>query len=303
MACTGGMSRTTARLIDASAEIMGDPEPDELAFLHVVLAQCGLPYREPATRDYMRYNGRASLIVTAGHLFDPQTRRPLLQGIPYGAKPRLLMIHLCTEAVRRQTATVPVADSMSAFMRDLGLSVSGGTKGSIGRFKEQLNRLAAARLQLVLDLGDHGTTINPAPMIQRFDVWFPADHRQRVLWPSEIVLSTEFFDSLKGHALPLDPRAIQALQHSARALDVYTWLAHRLPRVKGRNGDRVSWGALQAQFGPDMGDAKKFRRDLLTAIRQVLAAYRAAKVEQIEGGLLLRRSAPPIRRLSRARCG
>jgi hypothetical protein len=297
------LSATTARLIDVSAEIMGEPDPDELAFLHVVLAQCSLPYREPAagTRDYIRDNGRASLIVTAGYLLDPQIRRPLLQGIPYGAKPRLLMIHLCTEAVRRQSATIPIADSMSAFMRELGLSVTGGAKGSIGRFKEQMNRLAAARLQIILDLGDCASTINPAPMIQRFDVWFPPDHRQRVLWPSEVVLSSEFFDSLKGHALPLDPRAVQALQHSARALDVYTWLGHRLPRVKGRNGDRVSWSALQAQFGPDMTDAKKFRRDLMTAMRQVLAAYPAAKVEQIDGGLLLHRSAPPIKRLSSVR--
>lgn len=299
------LSTTTERLIDARVEILGEPNPDELAFLHVVLAQCGLPYREPAAgaRDYIRDNGRASLIVTAGHLFDPQTRRPLLQGIPYGAKPRLLMIHLCTEAVRRQSTTIPIADSMSAFMRELGLSVSGGAKGSIGRFKEQLNRLAAARLQIILDLGNHATTINPAPMIQRFDVWFPPDHRQQVLWPSEVVLSSEFFNSLKDHALPLDPRAVQALQHSARALDIYTWLAHRLPRVRGRNGDRVSWVALQAQFGPGMADAKKFRRDLLTGLRQVLTAYPAAKVDQVEGGLLLRRSAPPIKRPSPARGG
>lgn len=296
---------TKERLIDASAEIMGEPEPDELAFLHVVLAQCGLPYREPhsGARDYIRDNGRASLIVTAGHLFDPQSRRPLLQGIPYGAKPRLLMIHLCTEAVRRQSTTIPIADSMSAFMRDLGLSVTGGAKGSIGRFKEQLNRLAAARLQITRDLGDHAATINPAPMIQRFDVWFPSDHRQRVLWPSEVVLSSEFFSSLKDHALPLDPRAVQALQHSARALDIYTWLVHRLPRVRGRNGDRVSWSALQVQFGPDQTDAKTFRRDLMTAMHQVLAIYPAAKVEQVDGGLLLRRSAPPIKRLSPARGG
>jgi hypothetical protein len=298
------LSPTTERLIDAGAEIMGEPEPDELAFLHVVLAQCGLPYREPGgARDYIRDNGRASLIVTAGHLLDPQNRRPLLQGIPYGAKPRLLMIHLCTEAVRRQSTTIPIADSMSAFMRELGLSVTGGAKGSIGRFKEQMNRLAAARLQILLDLGDHAATINPAPMIQRFDVWFPADHRQRVLWPSEVVLSSEFFRSLKDHALPLDPRAVQALQHSARALDIYTWLTHRLPRVRGRSGDRVSWAALQMQFGPDMTDTKKFRRDLMNAMHQVLSVYPAAKVEQVDGGLLLRRSAPPIKRFSPTRSG
>ena len=188
-------------------------------------------------------------------------------------------------------------------MRSLGLAVTGGAKGSVGRFKEQLNRLAAARLQLVLDLGDRSATVNPAPMISRFDVWFPADHRQRMLWPSTVTLSSEFFDSLKRHALPLDPRAVQALQHSARALDIYLWLTHRLPRVRGRNGDRVSWLALQSQFGPDMTDAKKFRRDLLTAMRQVLVAYPAAKVEQVDGGLLLRRSAPPIKRLSPMRSG
>ncbi len=38
------------------------------------------------------------------------------------------------------------------------------------------------------DMLDRATTINPAPVIHRFDVWFPTDPRQRVLWPSEVVL-------------------------------------------------------------------------------------------------------------------
>jgi len=291
------ISATTARTIDFAAEIMGDPDPDELRFLHAVLAQCSLPYRQPPrdARDYHRRSGRAHLVITAGYLMDPATREPVLQGIPYGAKPRLLMIHLCTEAVRRQDKTIPIAVSMSAFMRDLGLKVSGGKRGSIWRFKEQLNRLAASRMQLMMDLGDRATTINPAPVIHRFDVWFPTDPRQRVLWPSEVVLSTEFFESLRNHALPLDPRAIRGLQHSARALDCYTWLAHRLPRVKGK-GARVSWAALQAQFGPDQKDAKTFRRDFLKAMRQALAVYPSARVDQVDGGVVLHPSPPPIKR-------
>ena len=116
------------------------------------------------------------------------------------------------------------------------------------------------------------------------------------MWPSEVHLSQAFFNSLQNHAQPLDPRAIRGLQHSARALDTYMWLANRLHRVKRRNGDKVSWAALQGQFGADMKDPKKFRRDYLKAMRQALAVYPAAKVEQIDGGLLLRRSAPPIRR-------
>ena len=64
---------------------------------------------------------------------------------------------------------------------------------------------------------------------------------------------------------------------TARALDAYVWLANRLPRVKRRTGDKVSWAALQAQFGADMKDPKKFRRDYLKAFRQALAVYPDAK--------------------------
>ena len=286
---------TLSRVINAAEEIMGAPDADEMAFLHSVLAQCGLPYRNPNTRDYMRQNGRATLIVTAGHLLDQDTRKPVLQGVPYGAKPRLLMLHLCTEAVRNKSATISIADSMSAFMRDLGLQVTGGKKGTIGTFKEQLNRLAAARMQMIMDFGDRGTTLNPAPLIKQFDVWFPDDARQRVLWPSEVTLSGEFFESLQRHALPLDTRAIRALQHSARALDIYTWLTHRLPRVTKTT--KVSWAALHAQFGPDVSDNRTFRRQFTKAMRQALAVYPTAKVDSVEGGIELRKSPPAIRRI------
>ena len=271
----GTIPATTARVIDAAAEIMGEPDADELAFLHTVLAQCCLPYREPNSRDYFHRNGKASLVVSAGYLMDAETRQPVLQGVPYGAKPRLLMTHLCTEAVRTRSPVIPVGDSMSAFMRELGLKVTGGKRGSIGRFKEQLNRLAASRMQLMFDFGDSGSTLNPAPLIKRFDVWFPSDARQRMLWPSEVTLSDEFFDSLQGHALPLDPRALRALQHSARALDVYTWLAHRLPRVKQRNGAKVSWAALHGQFGNDVKDYKTFRRNFKIALRKHFNEWRS----------------------------
>jgi len=287
---------TSARVVDTALEILGDPDPGELAFLHSVLAQTFLPYRDPKTRDYVRESGRSTMVLTAGHLLDPLTHKPVLQGIPYGTRPRLLLVHLCTQAMRRKSPVIPIGDSMSAFMRDLGLKVTGGKHGTIGRFQNQLHRLAAARVQLMFDAGDFGSTLNPDPLIRRFDVWFPTDARQRVLWPSEVHLSRGFYESLRNHAQPLDPRAIRALQHSARALDSYVWLANRLPRVKRAKGDRVSWAALQGQFGADMKDSKKFRRDYMKAMRQAIAVYPAARVEQVDGGLLLRQSAPPIRR-------
>lgn len=283
------------RLIEASAEILGEDTSD-ISFLHSILSQCALPYREPKETDsYIKQNGRASIVIQSGFLNNPKTGELERQGVPYGAKPRLLLMHLCTEAIRSQRPNIAIEDSMSAFMRQLGLSVSGGKRGSIGRFKEQLNRLAACRMQICM-ASDRGVSIvNPSPVVKRFDLWFPTDSRQKMLWPSEIVLSDEFFGSLKNHAMPLDYRAIKAIQHNARALDLYTWLAHRLPRVRGPKGDTVSWHALQYQFGSEISDKSNFRRKTLEALKQTLTVYPRAKVKQIEGGLLLKKSAPPVK--------
>ena len=286
------------RILDAAVEIYG-AEPSELRYLHVVLAQCGLPYREPeaGTQFYEKRNGRTSLILTPGVLLSPQTRKPALQGIPYGAKPRLLMIHLCTAAKLQKSPEVEIAHSMSAFMQDLGLAVTGGKTGSIGRFKEQLNRLAATRMQLLFQDEDKVSMVNAASPISRYDVWFPKSPDQRILWPTTVTLGREFYDSLMGeNALPLDARAIRALQQSAMALDVYTWLAHRLCRIPANKPAPISWMALQAQFGPEYSDRYKFRQDFKETLGKVLAVYRGANVDLPHGGTLrLRRSEPPVR--------
>ena len=41
---------TTARVVDTAVEILGDPNPDEMAFLYSVLTQTFLPYRDPKHR-------------------------------------------------------------------------------------------------------------------------------------------------------------------------------------------------------------------------------------------------------------
>jgi hypothetical protein len=290
----------TNRLLDVSAEILGEPDPKDLSFLHVVLAQCGLPYRNPVGLPfYGRKNGRAQLAITPGVLRNPKTGDMEMQGIPYGAKARLLVIHLCTQAVLLQSAIIPVQDSMSAFMKHgLGLAVTGGTQGSIGRFKDQLNRLAASRIQLFLTYetpaGRGESMMNPAPMIASQELWFPKNPEQRVLWPSTVTLSNEFFQALQRHSLPLDPRAVQALQHSAMALDCYTWAAHRLPRVKSANGETISWAALKNQFGQDFNREQDFRRKFNETLRHVLAVYPTARIESDASGFNIRKSPPPI---------
>lgn len=289
------LTPTQLRIAEAASELDSPMGPDDLGFLHSILAQCSLPYREPKNaRDYVRENGRASIIVSAGHAMDPQTGRAVLQGLPYGAKPRLILLHLCTEAIRTQSPQVSIHDSVTKFMHVLGFKSSGGHNGSIWRFKDQLTRLAASRIQLIYHHEDEHSLVNPAPIVERLDVWFPKDARQRMLWSSSVQLSEQFFESVRQHALPLDMRALRTLKHSALALDLYTWLAHRLPRVRKREGDFISWTALHAQFGPDVVSRKTFKNNMRTALTQTLLTYRDARVLRVAGGLLLKASRPPI---------
>jgi hypothetical protein len=290
---TQAMERFAA---DAAEEIWGEPE--DINYLHTVLAQCGLPYREVGVEEpyYQKRNGNATLILTRGVLLDPKTRKPVLQGLPYGAKPRLLLIHLCTQAKLKISPEVEVGDSMSALMRDLGLSVSGGTTGSIRGFKEQLNRLAATRMQLLFQDEDKVSMVNASSPIQRHDVWFPKHPNQRVLWPTTVTLSPEFYSSLMDkNAVPLKPGDIRELQQSAMALDVYTGLAHRLRRIKDDKPVPISWFALKEQFGRHYRDPYKFRQDFKETLAKVKGVYKGARVElKHNGALQLRQSAPPV---------
>ena len=109
-----------------------------------------------------------------------------------------------------------------------------------------------------------------------------------------IELTPKFFASLTEFAVPLDARALSALKHSALALDVYTWLAHRLLRVKGLTGERVTWKNLRDQFGQEYSDPKNFKRKMVSTLRSVLAVYPDARIEQVVGGLILLPSQPPV---------
>ena len=78
------------------------------------------------------------------------------------------------------------------------------------------------------------------------------------------------------------------------ALDVYSWLAHRLHRVRGASGTRLSWANLRSQFGQEYRDPKDFKREMVKALRAVCAVYPDARVEQVAGGLVLLPSRSPV---------
>ena len=284
------LTRHQKRLIDASTSIRSEA-PDRIDFLHTVQCQCGIPYRDPGElREWDRKQGAASMRLEAGSALDPRTGEFVKLGLPYGEKPRLVLIYLASEAIRTNSPVVDVEESMTAFARSLGIETNGHhLKG----LKDQLARLAAATVRIGVVEEGRAVQVN-TQIVTAFDLWFPKKADQRVLWPSTLRLSHEYFESLEHHAVPLDHRAVAALASSSLALDAYAWLAQRLHRVPANKPQFVAWTSLHEQFGQGFARVRDFRRQFLRTLHQVQAAYPNAHIEADDRGMTLYNSRPPI---------
>jgi hypothetical protein len=281
--------RRRDRSLDASVATM--QPPDIVHYLHSTFAQICLPYRDPgAEQIWDRRNGAVGLQISAGAIWDPSAGvfRPV--GLPYGAKPRLLLAYLNGEAIRTRCPIIDVGDSLTRFTRDLQLPTDGRTVRTV---KDQLVRLSSATIRLgVLDQG-RALTVNTG-IVTQIDLWWTPDDRQKMLWPSEVTLGADYFRSLVDHAVPLHNRALAALSASVMGLDIYAWLAQRLHRIDPGRPQFVTWAAIKDQFGMAYDRMDNFKAEFRRVLVQVQAQYRAARLTHDGRGLTLYHSAPPV---------
>ena len=280
------------RLLAASDAIAGD-QPDDPLFLHSCLCQTYLPTKKQPdeVRRWERQQGQAHLRVEAGHAWHPGKGEFIDMPLPYGAKARIILMHLNSEAVRQRSHVIEVETSLTAFVAKVqGREATGR---DIRAFKDQLSALAAASITMALDRPDRAVQVQTR-IVGAFDLWFTKDASQRVLWPATVALSLDYFESLTRHAVPLDERAIAALSKSATALDAYCWLAQRLHRIPPGAPQFVPWTALYEQFGEGFVLLRQFRAFFLRMLRQVHSVYPAARFEADGRGMQLWNSPPPL---------
>lgn len=277
------------RLLDASCAIREAP-PDRIAFLHSAFCHVGLPRRASDHRVFERRSGHVSVRVEAGCTSDGTGKEE--PQLPYGVLPRLILIHLSTEAVRTRSRRVAL-ESTRHLLTTLGLQTSGGARGGYRNVQGQMEALAACRMSLGFQSDGVSERVECEPVEMVDAPWRSlgaSGSTRRVV----LRLSEPFFNSLIDRAVPVDPRAIVALRHSALAIDAYAWLAHRLCRVKPVQGSKVSWHNLREQFGQEYRNSRDFKREMRRAVRQAVAVYPHARVAEVIGGLVLYRSPPPV---------
>lgn len=274
-------------------------EPGDIknaAFNHTVLCQTCLPYRNPGDKlKWESKQGKVSLLVKAGYMYNPTTARfdPDPVGIPYGPKSRLLLSYFNTEAIRTQSKEIHVEDTMTGFIKSMGLDTNGR---NIEEVKTQLRRLATSTISLgYTEDGISGLQVDDLKIIKGFEISFPKNSNQRTLWPGRIWLSDAYFNSLIKHAIPLDIRALRGLANNAMALDIYAWLSQRLHRIPLGKPQFVTWFNVKEQFGIGYDRIDKFKEVFRKTVYLVLSQYPTAKfVEEKNKGWWLHMSPAPI---------
>ena len=126
---------------DQVNQLVSASEADaDLGFMARLLTLCSLPRTNPGNRlQYKRVNGPYTLIMTATGNYK----------LPFGTLPRLLMAWLSTEAVRTQSREISLGDSLSEFMRTLGIYSSDGK--AYRRLHDQMDRLFHSSVELTYE--------------------------------------------------------------------------------------------------------------------------------------------------------
>lgn len=283
------------QLVDIAAEVLGD-DVGRIGITYSGFCLTALPHRRLADDASWEKRGhRVTLLVEPGKMIvGPGPAR--LYGVPYGARARMLLLYLQTEAVRTGSPEIGLGRSMRDWLGRMGLAYGGGAGAML---REQATRLAACSLKFFWQ-GEAGGEGWSKGGFVRSGLRFGADlggspggdGRQDRLWDDRVVLDDVFYEALKRHPVPLREAALRELSDRSTSLDVYVALAYRLHTLKAPTP--VRWAALRSQFGAGYGKIGAFKRDFLKALAPAVAAYPEARVEVEAEGIVLHPSRPPV---------
>ncbi|MBE5075093.1 hypothetical protein IM511_12455 [Erythrobacteraceae bacterium E2-1 Yellow Sea] len=270
----------TQLTLDAFLRVQGEePVP---AFLHSALCAMSLPTKRPKdeTLPIIREDGRYALAINPRPVLQEIDGKKVMRslGVPFGSYPRVALIYILSQAVKQQSRDVFLGRNFTDWMRRLGYqTISYGPRGTANLMKEQVDRLLACEWQIRWD----GAETDQNAFAVR-DVKISNEYAGSLdkdgAFAREIRMSDVFYNHLVEHAVPLNEIAIRELKGTPTALDLYTYLAYRLPRVTAGGGQSISWDQLARHLG-NAADGKRFRQTVRETMQLVSSVYPNANVD------------------------
>jgi hypothetical protein len=276
-------------LVDIAAEVLGD-DAGRIGISYSGFCLTGLPHKRlPDEQAWEKRGHRVTLLVEPGRMRQgPGPAR--MVGVPYGARARMILLYLQTQAVRTSSREVELGRSLHDWLGRMGLAWGGETGKAL---REQAARIAACSLKFFWGGEDAsgweaGRFVRSGLRFHDYD----GDDRQGDLWEDRVVLDETFYDALRQHPVPLREAALRELADRSASLDLYIWLAYRLHTLSGPTP--VRWVALREQFGTSYSELRFFRRDFPKMLAPAVAAYPEARVEVEDDGVVLHPSPSPV---------
>lgn len=286
-------------LVRIASEVLGD-EKGQSGYSYSGLCLTSLPHRKlKDDQAWERTVGPLTLIIEPGRIQLGNEPSRLL-GVPHGARARLILIYLQTQAVLTNSREVSLGRSMREWMGRMGLSVGGETATAL---REQARRISTCTMRFSWQTqgrgGGKASTMMTNERIIKSGLFFHdsarGDNRQEALFEDRVLLDSDFFDQLRRHPVPLRDAAIHQLKDSSSALDIYVWLAYRLHHLERRTP--IEWRSLYQQFGAGYRHQWGWKPKFIQALGEAVAAYPEATVDVQEEGIVLYPSPPPVRKI------
>lgn len=286
-------------LVRIASEVLGD-EKGKSGYSYSGLCLTSLPHRKlKDDQAWERTVGPLTLIIEPGRIKIGAGPSKLL-GVPHGARARLILIYLQTQAVLTNSREVSLGRSMREWMGRMGLSVGGETAAAL---REQARRIATCTMRFSWQTqcrpGDKASMMMTNERIIKSGLFFhdssQGDTRQETLFEDRVLLDSDFFDQLRRHPVPLRDAAIHQLKDSSTALDIYVWLAYRLHHLTQHTP--IDWRSLYQQFGAGYRHKWAWKPKFIQALAEAVAAYPEAMVDVEDNCIVLHPSPPPVKKL------
>ena len=166
------------------------------------------------------------------------------------------MAWISTEAVRTQNRVLVLGDSLSDFMRSLGIYSSDGK--AYTRLRNQMDRLFNASVRLIYE-DEHGKRFVSSAIADRGEFWWnPKRPNERVLWDSKIRLGEDFFNEIVRHPVPLNMNTLTAMKRSPLGLDLYLWLVYRIFSLRRPDAALLADALSAVRSGPGQGQRQHY---------------------------------------------
>jgi hypothetical protein len=255
--------------------------------MNSILCQNYLPRSKTDEKQMLISCGSSWIYLQSGIL--EEDGNLVKQPLPYGSLARLILLYISKCAVKKHSRKI-ILGCRSEILKKIGKKINGE---NYSKLMQQIKSISVLRMQI----GVRYEKINFSEMNSfEFIEYFSENKNKKCFngkfFPSEIILSENYYNSLINHAVPLNEMDILSISSSSLAIDVYMWLAYRLYRVE--KSIFFSWEKILQHFAPEYKDKKDFRKKFITALSHVRQVYPAAQVDVIRGGIVLHQSPPPI---------